>query len=269
MRIEPEQQIAARTRQPESSPSGNTGFASTLATVRDASTTAPPAVDPSRPAAEQWGQWGQGASAAGYGPAPDAAQFAHHPTGPDAGAHPLNPRGNTVANPAFTVPGYTTRGTPVPPGFYNLAYYNQYLAEGGTPLVGFEAHDPTKGTLTDVYGTFGDGRERATSFVNGLVDSRQPALQPAATILALETRSDPTRATGAVEQVAASVTTREAAAPVPASATDPALATVASTATAPDNTPDTVDTGTLVADTAHHAARLALQTLLDDLLSIA
>ena len=65
--------------------------------------------------------------------------------------------------PAFTVPGYTGRGTPIPPGFYNIAYYNLYLREGGTPLEGFPLHTPGT-SLTATYGTFGDGRPRATSF---------------------------------------------------------------------------------------------------------
>ncbi len=270
MRIEPEQQIAARARQPESSRSVDKGFASTLTAARDASTAGPPTVDPNRPAAEQWGQWGQGATPAGFGPAPESAQFAHHPTGPDAGAHPLNSRGNTVANPAFTVPGYTTRGTPVPPGFYNLAYYNQYLAEGGTPLVGFDAHDPANGSLTDVYGSFGDGRERATSFVNGLIGAEGATPQAAATVVALETAAGSARAPIATEQAAASVAAEPTRAPAPA-APDPAREPVVPSASAAtsNDTPTAIDARTLLTDTAQQAARLALQTLLDDLLSIA
>ena len=72
-------------------------------------------------------------------------------------------------DPAFTVDGYTGRGTPIPPGFYNLAYYNQYLREGGTPLVGFPGLEPGASVMA-TYGTYGDGRVRATSFADGFAN---------------------------------------------------------------------------------------------------
>jgi hypothetical protein len=172
MRIDPDQQISARLRQvTTSSPATDSGFASALA---DASETGAASADvrdkggrqtvTERPPAEQWGQYGLGASVAGYGDPPDPSLYASVPVGLNAPAHPLNPEGNTTTEVPFTVPGYTGRGTPIPPGFYNLAYYNRYLAEGGTPLEGFDAYDAANGSLTDVYGSFGDGRTRAIAF---------------------------------------------------------------------------------------------------------
>lgn len=143
-------------------------FAATLADASDAGGSEDP-VD-IRPPAERWGEYGLGAQPGGYGPAPDPAQFAQFPIGAAARASPLNPNGTTM-DPAFTVPGYTGRGTPVPPGFYNLAYYNRYLREGGTPLEGFAALEDGH-SIAETYGTFGDGRARATSFVTGPTDAK-------------------------------------------------------------------------------------------------
>jgi hypothetical protein len=141
-------------------------FASTLAGIASQAGSADP--EHIRPPAERWGQYGDGAKPGGYGPPPDPAQFAQFPVGSGSPASPLNPNGITM-DPAFTVDGYTGRGTPIPPGFYNLAYYNQYLREGGTPLVGFAALEPGA-SVTATYGTYGDGRVRATSFADGFAD---------------------------------------------------------------------------------------------------
>ena len=260
MRIDPEQQTITRARQTETSTrTADQGFASTLAAARNAN-----AADATRPAAEQWGQWGRGATPAGFGPAPDPAQFAHHETGPGTPAHPLNSRGNTAPNSAFTVPGYTVRGTPIPPGFYNLAYYNQYLREGGTPLVGFEAYDPANGSLTDVYGSFGDGRERATSFVGGLVNETTPAASTVS-VASSTAASAPSEAAPAPTAAEPAATVVPAAAPAP---TAPSGDTPATTAPAPTEALP-ADDASLVAEAANRAVRLALQNLLDDLLRLA
>ena len=94
------------------------------------------------PLAERWGEYGAGARPGGYGDAPDPAEFGDVPVGEDQRAHPLNPSGTSGAAAPYDVPGYTTRGTPIPPGFYNLAYYQRYLREGGTPLEGFPGWEP-------------------------------------------------------------------------------------------------------------------------------
>src|SRR5205085_7610346 len=70
---------------------------------------------------------------------------------------------------AFTVEGFTARGTPIPPGFYNLAYYNQYLRDGGTPLEGFPQL-AAGATINETYGKFGDGATRATRFIAATPD---------------------------------------------------------------------------------------------------
>jgi hypothetical protein len=189
VRVEPDQQPTSRPERPVwSAPRADGGFAGTLAEAReqDAGTSHRPAPErgageshapgtgtqrpPSRaeaaepPPAERWGEYGAGARPGGYGPPPDAALFAQTPTGPNSPAHPLNPGGVTTTTAAFTVPGYTGRGTPIPPGFYNLAYYNAYLRAGGAPLEGFPEYAPEHGSIAAVYGTFGDGRARATAF---------------------------------------------------------------------------------------------------------
>jgi hypothetical protein len=181
VRVEADQPAAARLRPLEGGGrQEDQGFASALASVRDANaqnaavsrdpagssggeTRRNPNLPVGPPPAERWGQYGLGATAAGYGASPDPSLFSHHPVGGNEPAHPLNPEGNTYV-PPFTVPGYTGRGTPIPPGFYNLAYYNQYLAQGGTPIEGFDGYAASEGSLSEVYGTFGDGRARATSF---------------------------------------------------------------------------------------------------------
>jgi hypothetical protein len=162
MRIGPDQDpVGAPTTLPTRP--RDTGFASALASVQDAELPVLSTIDTSGPPpAERWGQYGAGAWPGGYGTPPDPTSFADVPVGQNAPAHPLNPSGMTM-DPPFRVVGYTGRGTPVPPGFYNLAYYNRYLAEGGTPLDGFPALD-SGATIAATYGTFGDGRARATSF---------------------------------------------------------------------------------------------------------
>jgi hypothetical protein len=182
VRVEADQQAAARLRPLEGGGrQEDKGFASALASVRDATaqnaqvsrdpagdsggeTRRNPNLPVGPPLAERWGQYGPGATAAGYGATPDPSLFGGYPIGSNSPAHPLNPEGNTYT-PPFTVPGYTGRGTPIPPGFYNLAYYNRYLAEGGTPIEGFDGYAASQGSLTEIYGSFGDGRARATSFV--------------------------------------------------------------------------------------------------------
>ena len=163
MRIEPERDPVPALR-PSATASSATRFASALATARNSvDPSLPAATDPSpageTPLAERWGEYGRGATAAGYGAPPDLAQFADAPIGPDEPASPMNPSGVTTT-PAFIVPGYTARGTPVPPGFYNLAYYNRYLQEGGIPLEGFPQL-AEGATIRETYGVFGDGATRA------------------------------------------------------------------------------------------------------------
>jgi len=227
MRIRPDQDpVGAPTSLPTRT--RDTGFASALASAQDAELPFLSAIDTSvRPPAERWGEYGPGASPGGYGTPPDAASFADVPVGPNAPAHPLNPSGMT-ADPPFRVVGYTGRGTPLPPGFYNLAYYNQYLAEGGTPLEGFPALD-TDATIAATYGSFGDGRARATTFAVTPPDEtpagcgEHPATASAAETVAtagaapedpaaapvahagVGTDATPAHATGSTERVAAGV----------------------------------------------------------------
>jgi hypothetical protein len=167
MRIEPDRNTLPALR-PTASSASAPGFASALSSARNsADTSLPESTDKSHaaetPIAEQWGQYGSGATAEGYGTPPDPSQYSDAPKGPHQPASPLNPSGVTTT-PGFTVDGYTARGTPVPPGFYNLAYYNWYLRDGGTPLPGFPAL-ADGATITETYGKFGDNAERATSFV--------------------------------------------------------------------------------------------------------
>ncbi len=172
MRIDPQRDTLPSLR-PAASAAASTRFASALAGARSAvDPSLPEAADPSHagevPIAQRWGEYGPGATAEGYGASPDAAQFHDVPIGPDEPASPLNPSGVTTT-PGFTVEGYTARGTPVPPGFYNIAYYNWYLRDGGTPLEGFpQLADGA--TITETYGKFGDGATRATSFIPAAPD---------------------------------------------------------------------------------------------------
>jgi hypothetical protein len=279
VRIDSDQQITAPARQAANSRTTDKGFASTLAAARDTNSDGIlPPVDPpaERPPAERWGQYGPGATAAGYGPPPDPATFSAHPTGTNAPAHPLNPSGNTTSRPPFTVPGFTPRGTPIPPGFYNLAYYNQYLAEGGTPLVGFPEYRPEVASLAETYGQFGDGRERATSYVGGLVQPNDTtAVADASTRVAAETAPPPPAPASAAAAAPASANaparTAPAAAPVQAAPATTSVATnVAVTPAVVEATgAERVVTNaeTLLANATRDAARLALQSLLDDLLS--
>jgi hypothetical protein len=173
MRIDPQRDTVPAVR-PTATAGSSTGFASALASARSSvDPSLPAAADPSHagevPIAQRWGEYGRGATAEGYGAPPDAAQFADAPIGPDEPASPLNPSGVTTT-PAFTVDGYTARGTPVPPGFYNLAYYNWYLREGGTPLEGFPKL-AEGATISETYGKFGDGTTRATSFIAAPADT--------------------------------------------------------------------------------------------------
>lgn len=258
MRIEPEQQAAARLRLATNTRQEDRGFAATLAVVRDGATgdaasghIAPRTDEPKvPPPAERWGEYGLGATVAGYGSPPDPALFAHHAVGETEPAHPLNPRGNTTT-PAFTVAGFTGRGTPIPPGFYNLAYYNRYLAEGGTPIEGFPGYTPEAGTLTDVYGAFGDGKARATSFPLAIAAAAEPVEPPAAPATAPAVAAEPSApapvaATGDAGRVAAS-----------AGAAEPALASAPATE---------APAAEVVLAATLRAARLSLQALLDDLL---
>ncbi len=192
MRIQPDRDVFSPVLGKASPMPGATGFASTLAAAEE-SNLRPESEDsalrrseaaragsrggayerlivanrgkpPTIPLAQRWGEYGPGAQPGGYGDPPDPADFQDVPVGSNVPAHPLNPAGISVTEPPFAVVGYTGRGTPIPPGFYNLAYYEMYLEQGGKPLLGFPAYHPEDGTLQEVYGTFGDGRPRATSF---------------------------------------------------------------------------------------------------------
>ena len=258
MRIDPQRDTIPAVR-PSSTGGSSTGFASALASVRSATDPSlPAAADPGQvgkvPIAQQWGQYGKGAGVEGYGAPPDPAQFADVPIGPDEPASPLNPSGVTTT-PGFTVDGYTARGTPIPPGFYNLAYYNWYLRQGGTPLEGFpQLADGA--TITETYGKFGDGATRATSFITAPADGSDPGdpLSGAG--------SDPVGDTGATPPPFATladalthaldvartrtVGSASAAAPAPPDALAPSAVTTAAPATA--------------ATTATASARRAVET---------
>jgi hypothetical protein len=291
VRVEADQQAAARLRplegggRPE-----DKGFASALASVRDASAqNAAVSRDPAGstrgetrpnphhpvgpPLAERWGQYGPGATAAGYGATPDSSLFSGHPVGNNSPAHPLNPEGNTYV-PPFTVPGYTGRGTPIPPGFYNLAYYNRYLAEGGAPLEGFDGYAASQGSLSEVYGSFGDGRARATSFIPppgpGEIASIPDAEAPGATAGDVAVTRD---ADSIVEPAAAS---QPAAAPVDADtmaeaphAVEPAPATEPAKEPTPSRAIELALSGiddAVLSEAARQAARAGILALLDEIL---
>src|SRR6185369_14927897 len=139
MRISPDSQsLPVERPSAASGASAADGFADALTSAQKSNPTDPSLgawTDKSHagvtPRAQRWGEWGAGASAEGFGPPPDPSDFSEFPVGPDEPASPLNSSGVTTT-PSFTVPGYTARGTPIAPGFYNLAYYNWYLREGGT-----------------------------------------------------------------------------------------------------------------------------------------
>jgi hypothetical protein len=278
MRIEPDRGTLSALRPTTDSTASDTGFASALGSARNSvDPSLPEATDPSNagvtPIAERWGEYGRGATAEGYGAPPDAAQYSDLPVGPDQPASPLNPSGVTT-RPAFTVDGYTARGTPVPPGFYNLAYYNWYLRDGGTPLGGFpQLADGA--TISETYGTFGDGAERATSFVSApaaggdnpgcasaaagtAVADAGPAttgVEGAPSTAATSVTSTLARAAAAV---AAPASTATAATPAAKAAAASDASTGASIANAPVATPATNDLAA--------AVRAELTTLLSDLL---
>ncbi len=260
MRIEPKRDTLA-SLQPSTSAEQADGFANALKSAKGSFSETPSLADSAAedgpPLAERWGQYGTGATAAGFG-APNPDLYVNAPVGPNAPASPLNP-GGVSTTPSFVVSGYTGRGTPVPPGFYNLAYYNQYLQEGGTPLEGFPQFDDGS-TLRATYGTFGDGAKRATSFLTGLVDDTadQPA---AAAAVATAVVDDGRGATAAPATAPVRPGTAAAPAASPLAAATPASATsAAATGTAePPATPiATSDPAALL--------RTELAALLGDLL---
>lgn len=287
MRIQPDQPTLPAER-PTAASASSDGFASALSWAQNSN-------DPSlgawtdkshageKPAAERWGQWGSGASAAGFGPPPDPTEFSDVPVGPDEPASPLNSSGVTTT-PGFTVPGYTARGTPIAPGFYNLAYYNWYLRDGGTPLAGFPLHE-AGATLTETYGSFGDGAERATSFVtaaggDGGGDGGTPAPNAGAATGALAGAVAASSAVAAPATVASALvdaaddgdaTAPESVAPRTAASAAPAAASERAATEAPDpaRVASAAATGsTLRGATADLAtlARTELAALLSDLL---
>ncbi|MBI3768966.1 MAG: hypothetical protein HY271_10795 [Deltaproteobacteria bacterium] len=280
MRIEPDRDTLPALRPTANSAASDTGFASALGSARNSvDPSLPVETDPSNagttPLAERWGAYGRGATAEGYGTPPDAAQYSALPVGPDQPASPLNPGGVTT-RPAFTVDGYTARGTPVPPGFYNLAYYNWYLRDGGTPLAGF-SQLADGATISETYGTFGDGIERATSFVTApTAGGDDPGCASAAAGTAV---ADPATATTGVEGVAAPSTPATSVATASAR-TGGAASTPSSSATAATSAPKAAAASdarsrTTIADAPATtpatndlaaAVRIDLTTLLSDLL---
>jgi hypothetical protein len=267
MRIQPDHDTPPALRPSASSATAGDGFASALTSARNS-------VDPSLPAAtdrsnagktplaQRWGHYGQGATAEGYGAPPDAADYSDVPVGPDQPASPLNP-GGVSTTPAFVVPGFTARGTPIPPGFYNIAYYNWYLREGGTPLDGFPQLEDGA-TLTETYGKFGDGAKRATSFVTGLQPEVDSQTANAAATAAMKSAD-----TGGAASVAAAAT---------ANSTRTATASSnAASDTSHDETPAAAAAGSVAGGGATVSApttdlnaivRAELTTLLRDLLRV-
>jgi hypothetical protein len=205
MRIEPKREVLTVAQPTTSSVDEADSFADTLASAQSPFDETPSIAEDAAnagkapPLAQRWGEYGIGATKAGYG-APNPDLYADMPTGPNAPASPLNPGGETTT-PSFVVSGYTGRGTPVPPGFYNIAYYNMYLEQGGTPLVGFPQWQDGS-TLSATYGTFGDGAERATSYLTGLVTD--PSNTPASAATAA---TDPTANAAAASAGAGTGTT--------------------------------------------------------------
>lgn len=228
MRIEPKRETIAAL-QPTTSTDDADGFADALASAQGPFSETPSIADDAAnadkapPLAQRWGQYGLGATKAGFGtPNPDL--YADAPVGPNAAASPLNPGGVTTT-PSFVVSGYTGRGTPVPPGFYNIAYYNLYLQQGGTPLEGFPQMEDGS-TLSATYGTFGDGATRATSFLTGQVDDSTDTPEANA-------GADPVAAASA----ATALVNASAAAANPAAAATPAATKIAAVSHAATSTP--------------------------------
>jgi hypothetical protein len=226
MRIQPNSESPPAARPAVSAPSSGTAFATELASLQ--TTTGTTDAPRERPLAERWGEYGRGATALGFGAAPDASAFSDAPVGPDEPASPLNPSGVTTT-PAFTVPGYTARGTPIPPGFYNLAYYNRYLREGGTPLEGFPLL-ADGATIAETYGRFGDGAVRATSFVTA-PDAPDGECEhgPDATA-GSETPTQPVRGPGG-ERVPSAAVNEAAAEPIDGGIADPRIIVASRTET--------------------------------------
>ena len=201
MRIEPKREVQTALQPTTSAADEADSFADALASAQNPFDETPSIADDAAnagkapPLAQRWGQYGLGATAAGFG-APNPDLYADMPVGANAPASPLNPGGETTT-PSFVVSGYTGRGTPVPPGFYNIAYYNMYLEQGGTPLVGFPQMQDGS-TLSATYGTFGDGATRATSYLTGLVgdSSGTPASGPSAATDAATGGAAPSAGTG-------------------------------------------------------------------------
>ncbi|HEY2388632.1 MAG TPA: hypothetical protein VGK30_16875 [Candidatus Binatia bacterium] len=290
MRIEPKREVLT-AQQPTTSAEEADGFADALASAQGSFSETPSIADDAAnagkapPLAQRWGQYGLGATKAGFGtPNPDL--YSDAPVGANAPASPLNPGGETTT-PSFVVSGYTGRGTPVPPGFYNIAYYNMYLEQGGTPLVGFPQMEDGS-TLSATYGTFGDGAERATSYLTGFVDDTPDAPAPDTSAAAAQTASADTSTTiasalaalvnaaaaksggSATETAASAATASDTAAPAttpPAAAAVTAVAAATTPAAAGGDTPGS----TAAASSAPPASgsdllRTELAALLNDLL---
>ena len=108
MRIEPKRDTLASLQPTASTEQDDDAFASTLASAKSSFSELPSiaaaAADDRPPLAQRWGQYGSGATAAGYG-APDPGLYADAPVGPNEPASPLNPGGvSTTAS--FVVPWY-------------------------------------------------------------------------------------------------------------------------------------------------------------------
>jgi len=236
MRIEPKRETIAAL-QPTTSTDDTDSFTDALASAQGSFNETPSIADAAAnadkapPLAQRWGQYGLGATKAGFG-APNPGLYADAPVGPNAAASPLNPGGVTTT-PSFVVSGYTGRGTPVPPGFYNIAYYNLYLQQGGTPLEGFPQMEDGS-TLSATYGTFGDGATRATSFLTGQVDDSSDTPEAGA-----DTAAAASAATALINAaVAAASPAPAAAAAAPAAAATDAATKVAAASHAATSTPD-------------------------------
>ena len=234
MRIEPKRETIAAL-QPTTSTDDTDSFTDALASAQGSFSETPSIADDAAnadkapPLAQRWGQYGLGATKAGFGtPNPDL--YADAPVGPNAAASPLNPGGVTTT-PSFVVSGYTGRGTPVPPGFYNIAYYNLYLQQGGTPLEGFPQMEDGS-TLSATYGTFGDGATRATSFLTGHVDDSTDT--PAAA--GADTAAAASAATALINAAAAAASPAPAAAAAPAAASKDAATKIAAVSHATTST---------------------------------
>jgi len=235
MRIEPKRETIAAL-QPTTSTDDTDSFTDALASAQGSFSETPSIADDAAnadkapPLAQRWGQYGLGATKAGFGtPNPDL--YADAPVGPNAAASPLNPGGVTTT-PSFVVSGYTGRGTPVPPGFYNIAYYNLYLQQGGTPLEGFPQMEDGS-TLSATYGTFGDGATRATSFLTGHVDNSTDTPDAAA---GADTAAAASAANALINAAAAAASPAPAAAAAPAAASTDAATKIAAVSHATTST---------------------------------